>query len=102
MADDQPPGRDTRIVHSGGTPRDRHGAVNPPLYRASTILFPTVAEWEASRDPAKRFDVLRYGQLGTPTTFALEEAVATLEGGHRAMSAAVRLAACYYCAAWLY
>jgi cysteine-S-conjugate beta-lyase len=77
--------RDTLLVHSGGNPHDRHGAVNPPVYRASTILFPTVAEWEASRVHSRRFDVLRYGQLGTPTTFALEEAIATLEGGYRAM-----------------
>jgi cystathionine beta-lyase len=77
--------RDTLLTHTGGTPADRHGAVNPPVYRASTILFPTVAEWEASRVHANRFNVLRYGQLGTPTTFALEEAIATLEGGHRAM-----------------
>lgn len=77
--------RDTLLAHLGGTPHDRHGAVNPPVYRASTILFPTVAEWEASRDPSRRFDVVRYGQLGTPTTFALEEAIAALEGGYRAM-----------------
>ena len=77
--------RDTLLTHVGGTATDRHGAVSPPVYRASTILFPTVAEWEASRVHANRFNVLRYGQLGTPTTFALEEAIATLEGGHRAM-----------------
>jgi cystathionine beta-lyase len=82
---DHPLRRDTLLTHVGGTPTDRHGAVNPPVYRASTILFPTVAEWEASRVHANRFKVLRYGQLGTPTTFALEEAIATLEGAHRAM-----------------
>jgi cystathionine beta-lyase len=77
--------RDTLLTHVGGTPADRNGAVNPPVYRASTILFPTVAEWEASRVHANRFNVIRYGQLGTPTTFALEEAIASLEGGYRAM-----------------
>ena len=82
---DPPFRRDTLLTHVGGTPTDRHGAVNPPVYRASTILFPTVAEWEASRVHANRFNVLRYGQLGTPTTFALEEAIAALEGGYRAM-----------------
>ena len=82
---DPPFRRDTLLTHVGGSPTDRHGAVNPPVYRASTILFPTVAEWEASRVHANRFKVLRYGQLGTPTTFALEEAIATLEGGYRAM-----------------
>ena len=82
---DRPLRRDTLLTHVGGTPTDRHGAVNPPVYRASTILFPTVAEWEASRVHANRFNVIRYGQLGTPTTFALEEAIASLEGGYRAM-----------------
>ena len=77
--------RDTLLAHVGGSPTDRHGAVNPPVYRASTILFPTVAEYEASRVHAHRFDVVRYGQLGTPTTFALEEAIASLEGAYRAM-----------------
>ena len=62
---DNPPfRRDTLLTHVGGSPTDRHGAVNPPVYRASTILFPTVAEWEASRVHANRFKVLRYGQLG--------------------------------------
>jgi cystathionine beta-lyase len=82
---DHPFRRDTLLTHVGGTPTDRHGAVNPPVYRASTILFPTVAEYEASRVHANRFNVIRYGQLGTPTTFALEEAIASLEGGYRAM-----------------
>jgi cystathionine beta-lyase len=57
--------------------------VNPPVYHASTILYPTVAEWEASRIRSRRFDEVRYGQLGTPTTFALEQAIAALEGGYR-------------------
>jgi cysteine-S-conjugate beta-lyase len=76
---------DTLLAHVGGDPADRHGAVNPPVYHASTILFPTVAEYERGRDPRTRFDVVRYGQLGTPTTFALEEAIAAVEGGYRAM-----------------
>ena len=76
---------DTLLAHSGGDPKDRHGAVNPPVYRASTFLFDTAAAWDASRDPDRRFDIIRYGQLATPTTVALEEAIATLEGGFRAM-----------------
>jgi cystathionine beta-lyase len=77
--------KDTLLVRAAGDPLSRHGAVNPPVYRASTILFPTVEEFERSRDPATRFDVVRYGQLGTPTTFALEQAVAAIEGGYRSM-----------------
>ena len=76
---------DTLLAHTGGDPEDRHGAVNPPVYRFSTILFPTLAAFQASRNPAVRFDQVLYGQLGTPTTFALEEAIAAVEGGYRAM-----------------
>ena len=76
---------DTLLAHSGGDPAQRQGAVNPPVYRASTFVFPTVADWEASRDHASRFDIIRYGQLATPTTLAFEEAIASLEGGYRAM-----------------
>lgn len=77
--------KDTLLVRAAGDPLSRRGAVNPPVYRASTILFPTVEEFERSRDPATRFDVVRYGQLGTPTTIALEQAVAAIEGGYRSM-----------------
>ena len=76
---------ETLLGHVGGDPQARQGAVNPPVYRASTFLFPNVAEWDASRDPRRRFDIIRYGQLATPTTLALEEAIATIEGGYRAM-----------------
>jgi cystathionine beta-lyase len=76
---------DTLLAHAGGDPSDRQGAVNPPVYRASTFLFETAAEWDASREHKRRFDVIRYGQLATPTTVAFEEAIATLEGGYRAM-----------------
>jgi cystathionine beta-lyase len=71
---------DTLLVSAGRDPGANHGVVNPPVYHASTIVFPTVAELHASqkqRDPKKT----RYGRHGTPTTFALEEAVAALEGG---------------------
>jgi cystathionine beta-lyase len=69
------------------------GAVNPPVYHASTILSANMAEWEEKRDPKRRFDIVRYGLLGTPTTFALEEALAALEGGYRAMLLSSGLAA---------
>ena len=77
--------KDTLLVHPAGESHGHDGAVNPPVVRASTILFPTVAAFETSREPATRFDVVRYGQLGTPTTFALEQAMAKLEGGYRSM-----------------
>lgn len=75
---------DTVIGHAGCHPRDNHGIVNPPVYRASTVLFPSVAALEAGI--RNKFDQVYYGRYGTPTTFALEEAVAALEGGDRAIA----------------
>jgi cysteine-S-conjugate beta-lyase len=85
--------KDTLLTHLGRHPEAQSGAVNPPVYHASTILSANMAEWEAKRQPGKRFDVVRYGLLGTPTTFALEEAVAAIEGGYRAMLMSSGLAA---------
>jgi cysteine-S-conjugate beta-lyase len=85
--------KDTLLTHLGRHPEAHHGTVNPPVYHASTILSATMAEWEAKRAPGRRFDVVRYGLLGTPTTFALEEAVAAIEGGYRAMLMSSGLAA---------
>jgi cysteine-S-conjugate beta-lyase len=69
--------QDTRLAHAGRDPERYHGFVNTPIYRGSTVLFPTVACLEAS---AQEYT---YGRLGTPTVKALEEAIAELEGGHR-------------------
>ncbi|MGH7046205.1 MAG: cystathionine beta-lyase [Stellaceae bacterium] len=94
-SDDRPRNyrKDTLLTHLGRHPEAQHGAVNPPVYHASTILSASMADWEAKHDPAKRFDIVRYGLLGTPTTFALEEAVAAIEGGYRAMLMSSGLAA---------
>ncbi len=73
------PGKDTLLVHSG---RGRGGLVNPPVERASTILHPRLAEYEASWS-ADRFEGLTYGLHGTHTAFALEEALGALEGCRR-------------------
>lgn len=72
-----------------------HGAsavpVNPPVVRASTFLFEKLADFEeASRHP---FDGPFYGRVGTPTTFAFEQAIAELEGGHRSIAASSGVAA---------
>jgi len=78
--------QDTVVVTAGRDPHGNHGVVNPPVYHASTITFPTVAAIEeAGRhrfDPGQTY----YGRYGTPTTFALEEAIAALEGGYRSVT----------------
>ena len=67
----------TTIATVGLDPFSNHGIVNPPVYHASTVLFPTLAEWKASRDHA--YKGVRYGRSGTPTSFALQAAAAELE-----------------------
>lgn len=68
---------ETRIVH-GGTDLDFEiRIVNPPVYRASTVLYPTV---ESLKDHNRTYT---YGRHGTPTTRALETALAALEGGEK-------------------
>ena len=69
---------DTRLTTAGRDPKANFGIVNPPVYHASTVTFPTV---EALHDAEKhKFDRVYYGRFGTPTTFAFEQAVADLEG----------------------
>ena len=83
--------KDTLLVEAGRHPEDQHGAVNPPVYRASTVLFPTLAAFEAAQRVP--FQGVRYGRTGTPTTLALEEAMAAIEGGGRAVALSSGLAA---------
>ncbi len=80
--------RDTLLVHAG---RSDSGPVNPPVARASTILFEDLASYDALR--TDRFAGLRYGVHGTQTLFALEQALTKLEGCHRAIIVPSGLAA---------
>ena len=82
---------DTRLIHTGSDPINQKGAINPPVYRASTVIFPTVQAMEDAQK--KKFDTTFYGVHGTPTTFALEDAMTELEGGYRAVSVSSGLAA---------
>lgn len=82
---------DTVLTQVGRAP-DRHsGMVNTPVFRTSTVIFPTLAEYEGRKDAG--YKVPRYGRHGTPTTFALEEAIARLEGGYAAVATPNGLAA---------
>ncbi len=74
----------TRLTTLGRTPRDYHGLVNLPVHRGATVLFPTLAEFENSHVRPDETGRVTYGLIGTPTTFAVETAVAELEGAHGA------------------
>src|SRR5262245_46096437 len=65
----------TDIVHAGREPFAHHGFVNPPVYRGSTVLFRSVESFE------KRDQRYTYGRRGTPTSEALETAIAPIHGG---------------------
>lgn len=80
--------QDTTIVTTGRDPHNNHGVINPPVYHASTILYPSVDALHA-RD-AK----VTYGRRGTPTTFAFQDAIAELEGGYRSLVTPSGLSAC--------
>ena len=62
------------MVTGGRDPQSHHGFVNPPVYHASTVLYPSAEDFVAHR---ARY---QYGRRGTPTTEALELAVQELEG----------------------
>ncbi len=83
--------KDTLLAHAGRAPEKYQGMVNTPVFRTSTVLFPTLEDYEHRGDD--QFAGVRYGRYGTPTTQALEEAVAQLEGGHRAVALPSGLAA---------
>ena len=85
--------RSTRLIHTGRGASGPAVPVNPPVMRASTVLFDTIATWRDTR--ARRDDerLLSYGTRGTQTAFALEEALVALEGGYRAQLFPTGLAA---------
>ena len=85
----------TTLGHAGRDPAKNFGIVNPPVYHASTIIFPTLdVLLETRRDRASgAYEGITYGREGTPTTRAFEEAITALEGGYRAVTFPCGLAA---------
>ena len=73
----------TILVHSGRDKKYTQGAVNIPPYRASTVLFESLAEYQ-SWD--LEFNSFRYGRLGSPNSFALEKAYSELSGAYRSIA----------------
>ncbi len=65
---------ETHLVTAGRDTKSQHGFVNPAVYHASTVLYPTAEDQVAHRS---RY---QYGRRGTPTSEALEQALVTIEG----------------------
>jgi cystathionine beta-lyase len=70
---------DTKLVEGGRRKEWTQAIVNPPVWRASTILFDTVEEMRAAYPPQD--GRLHYGRSGTPTQWALAAALSELEPG---------------------
>jgi cysteine-S-conjugate beta-lyase len=69
----------TRLIHHPYEPPAGFVAPQPPVHKASTVIFANTAALKARSWKSKAG--YTYGLHGTPTTFLLEERIATLEGG---------------------
>jgi len=69
----------TLQIHHPYEPPPGFAAVVPPVHKASTVLFRDAAALRARSWKGR--DGYAYGLLGTPTTYTLEQRIATLEGG---------------------
>ena len=58
----------TRLVHAGRDPDAQHGFVNTPIYRGSTVLYPS---YDAIKHRRGRYN---YGTSATPTMDSLTDA----------------------------
>lgn len=79
MTEDTTFGPATRIVHHPYVPPAGFVAPQPGVFKASTVIFPSVAAMRSREWKDK--SGYTYGLHGTPTTFTLEERLCALEGG---------------------
>ncbi|PMH46716.1 cystathionine beta-lyase [Vibrio sp. 10N.286.49.B3] len=72
--------KQTTLITAGRDKKWTNGVVNPPVQRASTVVFNSVAEkHQATLNRANK--TLFYGRRGTNTHFALQDAMVEVEGG---------------------
>jgi cystathionine beta-lyase len=72
--------QDTKIVNAGRSAKWTNGVVNPPITRASTVVFNTVDEMNNALKN-RHNQTMVYGRRGTNTSFAFSDAMVDLEGG---------------------
>jgi len=84
-------GFDTDCIHAGSEPDKLFGGVSVPIHQSSTFAFENAAQGAARFSGTDA--AYKYTRLGNPTVAALEEAVATLEGGGKAIATASGMAA---------
>ncbi|NQZ79976.1 MAG: PLP-dependent transferase [Colwellia sp.] len=82
----------TKLIHLGRSSAKSSNIVNPPLVRASTIIFKNLAAFKASyQQPV--FTDLRYGRSGTSTVFELQNTMAGLEQAETCIATSCGLSA---------
>jgi cysteine-S-conjugate beta-lyase len=81
----------TQLIHHPYQPPAGFMAPQPGVFKASTVIFPDVAALQARNWKDKTG--YTYGLHGTPTSFVLEERIATLEGGAQTLLVPSGLAA---------
>ena len=91
MTEDHRFGFRTRALHAGATPDASTGARAVPIYQTSSFVF------DDATDAANLFALQKYGniysRIGNPTVAALEERLASLEGGIGAVTTASGMSA---------
>ena len=91
MAQTSHPHIATGLIHHAYRPPEGFEGVQPPVHKASTVLFPNMAAVHARRWEDR--SSYTYGLHGTPTSYLLEERIAALEGGRYCTLAPSGLAA---------
>jgi methionine-gamma-lyase len=81
----------TSVIHAGQEPDSAFGGVSVPIYQSSTFAFAS-AEQGARRFAGQEEGYI-YTRIGNPTTRALEDCVAHLEGGWGGLATASGMAA---------
>ena len=83
---------DTKLAHLGRASAHDARTVNPPVTRASTILFDSLDQLREAR-AAVPYETHRYGIYGTSTQFELQSAMAELAGTESCIATASGLSA---------
>lgn len=78
----------TLLAHASIEPDQHHGFVNTPVYRGSTVAFPTC---ESMREGRQKYT---YGRWNNPSTEALTQALQQLEGAEGTVLCPSGLSAC--------
>ena len=83
----------TQAAHLGRDAKASHGFVNLPIYHGSTVLYETYQDFKELQNRRQNLNEVIYGRYGTPLSFALENAVAEMEGAFAAVTTSSGLAA---------